>query len=281
MDVLSSPEISREIVSLMENANKSLLLVTPYFDGWDRFAIAIKDAVLKRHVAVVLLVRGGDDRARQEATTRELAAIGVRVEFLRRLHAKVYINESQAILTSMNLLKSSANDSWEIALRARAGRDTDAYREVLQHAYSLVRRAENDADISAKRRSPPADARVQETPRVAPSSHTPERPRSVFHRMLDEFVRIVTLAEHREKAAGHARPRCGSCIRCRAPVPFDLDQPFCLECRGIWMKFKNHKHRENFCHACGDKSETSAARPRCRPCYAARDRQRAVASGIA
>ncbi len=150
MDVLSSTDISREVLALIEGAKQVLILVSPYFDPWDRLATEIKRAANRPGIKVVLLLRGGEDRAKQEEKSRDIAAAGVRVAFLARLHAKVYISESQAIVTSMNLLKSSALDSWELAIRAHAKLDTAQFNDIVAHTKGLMERAKDEQEITTQ-----------------------------------------------------------------------------------------------------------------------------------
>jgi phosphatidylserine/phosphatidylglycerophosphate/cardiolipin synthase-like enzyme len=244
MNVLSSTDISREVLALIEGARHILLLVSPYFDPWERLTTEIKRAAIRPGMQVVLLLRGGDDRAKQEAKARELAAVGVKVRFLTRLHAKVYISESQAIVTSMNLLKSSALDSWELAIRAYAKEDPQLFKDIVEHTKGLITRARDESEVSAKtealRANPMATSRFEAT--AGPKQQPAVRPRRA--------------------ASSH-----GHCIRCGKGVPFKLDRPLCPECHRAWARYENVDYPEARCHGCGEQRSTSFARPLCRPCW--------------
>lgn len=246
MDVLSSTDISREVLALIEGAKQVLILVSPYFDPWDRLTTEIKRAANRPGMKVALLLRGGEDRAKQEEKARDLAAVGVRVAFLARLHAKVYISESQAIVTSMNLLKSSALDSWELAIRAHAKQDTVLFNEIVAHTKGLMDRAKDEQEIAAK---------VKAASRVASLAAMVEGSRPA--------------APAPKSVSSRGRAKTGHCIRCGDDIAFNPDRPFCPDCFKAWAKYENPGYKESHCHACGKERSTSFAKPLCRPCWEA------------
>lgn len=246
MDVLSSTDISREVLALIEGAKQVLILVSPYFDPWDRLTTEIKRAANRPGMRVVLLLRGGEDRAKQEEKARDLVASGVRVTFLARLHAKVYISESQAIVTSMNLLKSSALDSWELAMRVHAKQDAEVFNQVVAHTKGLMDRAKDEQEIAAKTKT-------------AASLAT-----------LTTLAMQATPAAHTESSGGSRRAgKQGHCIRCGESIALKPDRPLCGDCYKAWAKYENPEYKESHCHACGKARSTSFAKPLCKPCWEA------------
>lgn len=141
MNVITSTGIHAEVVQLVENAKYFLLLISPYVDPWDRLTTEIKQASLREGMRVMLLVRGGEDGPKQAEKAKALMYPLVQMEQLNRLHAKIYMSESEIIVTSMNLLKSSALDSWEIALRFTKADDAKQYDEISAQALMLWSRA--------------------------------------------------------------------------------------------------------------------------------------------
>lgn len=271
MEVLSGTEISREVLLLIEGAREYLVLVSPYFDPWDRLATEIKRAKTRPGLKVRLLLRGGEDRDKQEAKARDLQAYGVDVAYLNRLHAKVYISDSQAIVTSMNLLKSSAIDSWEIALRADRVRDATTYSDILKHTGALLQRAKDETLIAVQPQlasgieafasmlvsSPPAwptapaeaaAARPVAAPRARSAAGTPAPKRG-------------------PAAATKQKITVGHCIRCAATIGFDAGHPYCAACLKSWSRYKNPDYEEKHCHGCGKPKVTTMAKPLCKPCW--------------
>lgn len=205
MDIIGSASVSTTVEQLVEGAQKQLVLVTPYFKPWDRIGRAIK-AAKTRGVVVLLLLRGGEDRAKQEAHARDFLTIGVHVGFLSRLHAKIYMTESEVIVTSMNLYDDSALNSWEVAIRFRADVDEAAYKEVKARIAELGKRADEEAQVAAleKAHGDPVLAMAQKWRAENPTQ-----------------VRAAPVAAPRAAASRPSSPSRasakGHCIRCSTP----------------------------------------------------------------
>ncbi|MBI4187852.1 MAG: phospholipase D family protein [Chloroflexi bacterium] len=60
----------------------------------------------------------------------------------------------------------------------------------------------------------------------------------------------------------------GFCIRCRTPIPYNIDRPLCDEHFEVWAQYGDPNYPEHHCHTCGNRASTSKARPQCNVCYA-------------
>ena len=238
MEILGVSSVSSAVESLVDRSQKFLFIVTPYFKPWDRVARAIKGA-RTRGAAVVVLLRGGEDRAKSEDRIREFLPHGVVVTYLSRLHAKIYATESEVIVTSMNLYDSSALDSFEVAVRFSKEVDGDAYGQVLLQVLELVGTA------AAERKVESTEGRAEAHPVDAMLLGKPAAP-----------------AVARSSARGH-------CIRCGSPIALNPEKPLCADCFKSWARFSNPEYPEEHCHRCGKAAKTSVAKPLCRPCWSA------------
>ncbi len=142
MEILFGPEIPVRLVRQIEQAQKLIVLVSPYFDPWHHLTMAVRNAIAVRGVRVVLILRGGEDRARQEEKASAFAALGVSIKFVERLHAKLYICDDTAFITSLNLLRSSMEGSYELASIVSRKEDPRTFSQltgVVQQLVDLVR----------------------------------------------------------------------------------------------------------------------------------------------
>ena len=62
-------------------------------------------------------------------------------------------------------------------------------------------------------------------------------------------------------------PRDGFCIRCRAALRADPEQPYCNRCYRSWNQYKNERYEEKYCHTCGNEHTTTRLKPSCVACY--------------
>lgn len=233
MEILGTSTVSSAVESLVERAQKGLFIVTPYFKPWDRIGRAIKGAKT-RNVEVVLLLRGGEDRAKGEERAKEFRTHGVKVAYLSRLHAKIYVSESEVIVTSMNLYEESALNSFEVAIRLTKEADEAAFRQVVQQVAELAKKADEESKVAAR-----------------------------------EQAAMGPIAAVHARVTGQAvpTPAKGTCIRCAKPIAFNPDKPLCPDCYKSWAKYANSDYAEAHCHRCGKDSTTSVAKPLCRPCW--------------
>jgi phosphatidylserine/phosphatidylglycerophosphate/cardiolipin synthase-like enzyme len=229
MEILFGPEIPVRLVRQIEKAKKTIVLVSPYFDPWHHLTMAVRNAITVRGVKVVLILRGGKDRAQQEAKARPFADMGVTIKFVERLHAKLYICDDVAFLTSLNLLRSSQEGSYELASIIDRKSDPRAFNQLNKVIPQLVNLVEAD-DANTRATSP--------APKAAPRARRPTPKKTT-----------------------------GFCLRCQASIQLDPKVPYCKPHLKSWSKWKNPDYAEKHCHSCGKETETSLNRPVCKPCY--------------
>jgi hypothetical protein len=166
-------------------------------------------------VQVLVVVRddgpsglGGSNGAQ---AMERLGKLRIELRAVERLHSKIYLNESTALVSSMNLLPSSWNDSLEMAIELPRGAAYDSVRTyVFERVFKLGRSiatgelpkiAEATSKYDATRRNP-RPARHNDgikQPRQAAAKQ--DRPASgVIGAFISAAVRQIT---------GH-----GYCIRC-------------------------------------------------------------------
>lgn len=96
---------------------------------------------------------------------------------------------------------------------------------------------------------------------------------NVFKDAANEAKVIVTSStkeDLRRPRGGYHRYRTkqkGYCIKCRIPIPYDLDRPYCRDCFSEWVVWENPDYEESYCHTCGQPEPTSMVRPQCYSCY--------------
>lgn len=64
--------------------------------------------------------------------------IGVRTSICPTLHAKCYLNENQAIVTSMNLYSFSQQNNDEMGIHVTKEKDPDLYKDIYEEAQRLL-----------------------------------------------------------------------------------------------------------------------------------------------
>ena len=114
--VLPYGQVAHAIITLIMESKSSIVLICPYFDPWPKLDKAIKNA-LTRGVSCTIVVREDDYQKKEKVRSKLAEYQGADIRVLDRLHAKLYLSEKTSIITSMNLLESSATQSWEAGVQ--------------------------------------------------------------------------------------------------------------------------------------------------------------------
>ncbi|MHA3786788.1 phospholipase D-like domain-containing protein [Flavobacterium hauense] len=116
-------EIASQIMTLIQEADKKLIIVSPYvnINDWDKMKRCLSKAVAN-DIEITFIAR---KNAKQDFS--ELKAIGITPILVDDLHAKVYISESHAIVSSLNMVHYSDIKSIDVAYKT----DQEAERKEL------------------------------------------------------------------------------------------------------------------------------------------------------
>jgi hypothetical protein len=167
-----------------------------------------------------------------ESVSRVAEGVGiqsVRTSFCENLHAKCYLNESEALVTSMNLYEFSQVNNHEMGIYVGRASDPQLYDAIYDEARRLIRIGE-EVRLWAE---------VVEAEVVEP------------------------LNKSLKREAG------GFCIRCRTEIPCNRETPYCPACYRVWKKYENPKYEEKYCHTCGKQNASTLNKPTCYACYKA------------
>ena len=174
----------------------------------------------------------------------------VKVHVLEGLHAKCYLNEKEALVTSINLYDwSTRNVEMGVLVSKSEGilgsffggdlRDEELYDDILKHVQEIVDWSD-DAPTHAK---------------VTPvmQDHKPSA--------------TTTKEKAKQTRRSIATIESGACIRCGTEINADPSKPFCKRHWRYWNKEKYDDYLQEFCHLCGKGHEVTRLRPACYPCY--------------
>lgn len=126
MQLIKPKQISGEIMTLIEEADSKVILVCPYYriSKWYKLLNTL-EALKKRNVEVEFYVRDNEYES-----ISEVESAGFNPICIPNLHTKLYLNEQYGIVSSMNLLLSSENNSLEIAMRTET---KEEYEDLYQY----------------------------------------------------------------------------------------------------------------------------------------------------
>jgi hypothetical protein len=137
MKYIKPPEIASKIMSLIDEAQDHVIIVSPYnqIANWKKLRNRLT-AAIDRKVKIEYYVRADDNHEQRE----EIRALGIEPIEIDKLHAKLYMNEQSAVVTSMNLYYYSDVNSLDIGFQT----DTqDEYDQVMSFYRTYINRSDS------------------------------------------------------------------------------------------------------------------------------------------
>jgi hypothetical protein len=225
--------VSHHLEQIITNAQEKLYLVSPYLKLNDR----IKALLSNRSIITtdIRIIYGKNDLLPDE--NNWLTSLSyIKTSFCKNLHAKCYMNENEALITSMNLYESSQVNNNEMGILVGKTEEPELYEAVLKEVRTLLTNSDSLRVTVEKI-----------TTKEMQGKGSPHKS-------------IIT-------AKGNSIPETGFCIRCKNPLILDPKHPFCKECYAIWKQHGNPDYQEKYCHICGKPNKSFLSKPSCYTCY--------------
>ncbi|MEM9423541.1 MAG: phospholipase D family protein [Spirochaetota bacterium] len=129
--------ISFYLEELIKNSQEKLILLSPFLKLNERIKELLTDK--SRINLDIRIVYGKDDLQPEEKKWLENLQGGIRLSFCENLHAKCYLNENEAIITSMNLYEFSQLHNNEMGIYVNKAHDSELYRAIHEESMRIVR----------------------------------------------------------------------------------------------------------------------------------------------
>lgn len=121
---------------LIKSAKDRLILISPFLKLNDRIKELLED---KNRLKIdVRIVYGKSELQPQEIEWLKAQSY-IRTSFCKNLHAKCYLNEANAIVTSLNLYEFSQINNNEMGILIRREDDAELYKDTYEEAQRIIR----------------------------------------------------------------------------------------------------------------------------------------------
>jgi phosphatidylserine/phosphatidylglycerophosphate/cardiolipin synthase-like enzyme len=220
---LDTTGVSYHLQQLINKANEKLVIISPYLKINDRIKQSLED---KNRMKIDIRVVYGKNELQPDENNWLKSMTSVRSSFCKDLHAKCYLNENEAILTSMNLYEFSQVNNNEMGIYVDKAMDPELYKDIYEEAQRLIR-ISDEIIISVEKA--PSKEKLASKPESKTSSNN----------------------------------KNGFCIRTGVEIPFNVEKPMSYDAFKSWNKYGDTEYPEKFCHFSGELSngETSVSRP--------------------
>ena len=266
---------------IIRGADDFLVLISPYLQTNPKIRELLEQKSRSdTHIRVIYGKR--DLQPEEQAWIDSLPSI--ELCFRETLHAKCYLNEKEAVLTSMNLYQFSElhNDEWGILVPKKDDDSGRLYGKIYQEAEHIAELSEKIREVPKRERASifkglmgkitnrgqdndNQDTTSERTLVVDPDSDVATdlsiTPTDVFRPTSGPIPAVVSSELALEI------PASGFCIRCKTAVPVNPAKPYCYRCYRTWSRYLNEDYEEEFCHLCGNEKITTMAKPLCLDCY--------------
>ncbi len=225
---LKTTGVSYHLQQLIDGADESLILISPFLKVNDRLRQSLEDKDRMR--TDISVVYGKNELAPKEIDwLRSLHFI--RTSFLENLHAKCYLSEKEAILTSMNLYEFSQVNNEEMGIYITKEDDPELYGDIRTEAQRLLRIAD-EIRVSVEK--------------------------------VSKEKEIIAGKKEEKTTASDEK---GFCVRCKKEIALDITAPYCASCYKSWKRYSNETYEEKHCHNCGKEFKATMEKPVCYDCF--------------
>ena len=263
---LTTNGISLKIEDIIKGAKKKLILVSPYLQISKTFYERLKDATNKGVVIKIIYGKDNLETSEKEAIA-ELKL--VKLYYFENLHAKCYFNETEMVITSMNMYEYSIRNNREMGVLINRIEDKELFNDTMEECKSILEHAETvlltktkmayfAQKINTFLNKPKKPSKVEYVKAKKPAKTEYVKANKA------EYVKIKSKKKAKKQKYKQKR---GYCIRCEANIAYNIEKPYCLDCFVIWANFENPHYEENVCHGCGEDIVTSMEKPVCYSCY--------------
>src|ERR1044072_1982957 len=133
---LDTTGVSYHLTQLINKANEKLVIISPYLKINDRIKQSLED---KNRMKIDIRIVYGKNELHPDENNWLKSMTNIRSSFCKDLHAKCYLNENEAILTSMNLYEYSQVNNNEMGIHIDKATDLQLYKDIYEEAQRLIR----------------------------------------------------------------------------------------------------------------------------------------------
>lgn len=156
---LDTTGVSYHLQQLINKANEKLVLISPFLKINERIKQSLED---KNRLKIDIRVVYGKNELQPDENNWLKSMSSIRSSFCKDLHAKCYLNETEAIITSMNLYEFSQVNNNEMGILVVKETDTTLYKEIYDEVQRLIR-ISDEIIVSVEKATKKKDSKSEAT----------------------------------------------------------------------------------------------------------------------
>lgn len=289
-EFLTGKQLDEKLTDIIWKAKKELIILSPFIRLDDYY----KDIIFKKlknnpSLEIIIVFGKNEGETQRSLNQNDLGFFkefsNVVIIYCVNLHAKFYSNESEALLTSLNLLGKSMINNVEYGIAFNKSKLTleTLYEDSVGFTNKLVfdnpcvfvkRPVYKKVNLGLTKKYIESKVLFDKTDELYKNKNFQRKLYNDFEQELldnniklsrEEFVKgnIISSTIQRKHNPFENNMQYGYCIRTGVQIPFNPEKPFCLEAYRSWAQFKDSNFQEKYCHKTGELSNgrTSMANP--------------------
>ena len=269
---LFDSELNSALERIFREAKTQLILISPYIKLHDRLQSILRTK-LNDDALLIQVVFGKNEEEPQKSMSREqmdffMQFRNVEIRHERRLHAKYYTNDTEAIITSMNLYSFSQDNNIEsgvltsVSSLSGIANQLTGSEDLDKRALKYFGQVADQAELIYKKEPEYEKVMFGLSKKYLSSKVTMDKVndflarRATPHRSKPTPTSISSLEpvsiSHPPKVT-LAKDQ-GYCIRTGIAIPFNVKRPLSDEAYKSWSRYKDENYAEKYCHFSGEPS---------------------------
>lgn len=156
---LNTTGVSYHLEELIKSTQDRLILISPYLQFHKRIKDHLENLnIQKRDIRIIYR----ENKLQVEESNWLESQIGIRTSLCNSLHAKCYLNENEAIVTSMNLYSFSQQNNDEMGIHVTKEKDPELYNDISAEVQRLLTISE-EIRVSVKKVDKEVEKKTEKT----------------------------------------------------------------------------------------------------------------------
>lgn len=280
---LTGDELENKLTDIIWNAKKYIILISPFIK-LDKHIKDVLEKVQSRHDISLYIVFGKNEEYKYKSFNEEDLSFfktfkNITILYNKDLHAKHYCNESEGLITSLNLYGYSMVNNIEYGVYFmktplnpidRLFEETEKFTDKLLFVDSeviyLKKPQYSKKLLGLKKVYQQSKVVFDITDDVFNSYHYNSKKLCEFDLELESSIeKKYSNKPERESVKKYktVKQEIGYCIRTGEEIPYNPERPLSYNAFKSWAQFENYDYPENFCHKTGKRSngKTSMSYP--------------------
>ncbi len=243
--------------SIILEAERQLILISPYIKLNMDLKKALNTHLNKPQLELIVVYGKNEEDNRKSISDDDYRYFqtfsNVSISYHKRLHAKMYANDEQCLITSMNLHNYSLKENIETGILTEF--------KILDIASNLL------SLVAPKFFNDPLDTQAMDFVDYIVGKSVAQ-----FERKGKKETSVFGLFNsYSEGEISIDKSRTGYCIKTKETIPFNPVRPYGRKAFDIWVNQGSNKNfLEKYCHKCGKENKSCVLKPICIECYRSR-----------